>query len=81
MKEEFLKIKDEKELSRFEDKKREEMYNQILTDPQMKEHLFKILKRNKEFAELLEGNEGVVNNILMINGAPPIDDFDELEEE
>lgn len=77
MKEEFLKLKDAMELSRFEDKKREELYNKILSDSETKEHLFKILKQNKEIAEMLNANENAINNILMINGAPPIDDFSE----
>lgn len=85
MKEEFLKLQDDDELEMFENKvlfqKRNELYNEILDDPEMKEHLFKILKRNQEVAKLLEDNEGVINNLLMINGAPPIDDFDELEED
>lgn len=64
-KEEFLKLKYEIELGGFEDKKCEELYNKILFDPDMKEHLFKILKRNPEISSML--NENVINNILMIN--------------
>lgn len=56
MKEEFLKLKDDEELEIFEQKtlfqKRNELYNKILSDPEMKEHLFKILKREKEIANI-----------------------------
>lgn len=81
MKEEFLKLKNEDDLEIFENKilfkMRNELYHQILDDVEMKKHLFEILKKNKEISKILEMNENAIKNILMIDGNPPIDNFDE----
>ncbi len=73
MKEEFLKIKDVDDLELFENeilsKKRNELYHFILDDAEMKNHLLKILN----------ADEKIIKNILMIDGYPPIDDFNEDE--
>lgn len=73
MKEEFLKLKNDDELEIFEQKilyqKRNELYHEILEDPEMKQHLLK----------LVEVDEKYLKSGLMIDGNIPLDDFDEEE--
>ncbi|MCI8466976.1 MAG: hypothetical protein HFI08_02135 [Bacilli bacterium] len=73
MKEEFLKLKNDDELEIFEQKilyqKRNELYHEILEDPEMKQHLLK----------LVEVDEKYLKSVLMIDGNIPLDDFDEEE--
>ena len=73
MKEEFLKLKNDDELEIFEQKilyqKRNELYHEILEDPEMKQHLLK----------LVEVDEKYLKSVLMIDGNIPLDDLDEEE--
>lgn len=73
MKEKFLKLKDDDELENFEEEilseKRNDLYHEILSDEDMKNHLLKILNVS----------EDIIKNVLMIDGYPPIDDFNEDE--
>ncbi len=71
MKEKFLVLKNDDELENFEDEilreKRNELYHEILADEEMKKHLLKILN----------ADETMIKNVLMIDGYPPVDDFDD----
>lgn len=73
MKEKFLKLKSDDELEKFEyeylNKRRDELYHEILADEETKKHLL----------EILDVNENIIKNVLMIDGYPPIDDFPESE--
>lgn len=71
MKEKFLKAKNIDDLLEIESevigKYRNDFYNKILEDKEIVNHLCKIFKIK---------DEKVLQNILVINGAPPTDDFD-----
>lgn len=63
----MTKDKRDRQFSILNDPARNHFYNTILNDKEMKEHLLKIFGVN----------EDVINNVLMINGCPPLDDFAE----
>lgn len=71
MKEKFLDLENDDELESFENEilreKRNELYHEILADDEMKEHLLKILNVS----------ESIIKNVLMIDGYPPVDDFED----
>lgn len=71
MKEKILKVKDVEELEELEEKVmndyRNDFYNKLLQDSEVKHHLSKIFNVEEKLLE----------NALIINGAIPIDDFDE----
>lgn len=73
MKEKILKCKDMDDIRYYErkyiKKYRDEFYHKILADEETKKHLLKILNVD----------EDIIKNVLMIDGYPPIDDFDEEE--
>lgn len=49
------------------EKFRNDFYNQLLKDDEVKKHICEIFKID----------EKVIQNVLMINGHPPLDDFEE----
>ena len=51
--------------SKAMDQFRNDFYNQLLKDNEVKKHICKIFKVD----------EKVIQNVLMINGYPPLDDF------
>ncbi len=76
MKEKFMSAKNMDDLYNIEDEVmkefRNDFYNKWLEDKEIVKHLCKILKLS---------NENMLQNVFMINGAPPLDDFDELEDD
>ena len=71
IKEQILKAKNLDELSYIEEKEemrfRDKFYNDLLKDEKVKQHLIKILGATDEYE---------IDNILMINNAPPLDFFE-----
>lgn len=53
--------------SKAVDQFRNDFYNQLLKDDEVKKHICKIFNVD----------ENVIQNVLMINGHPPLDDFEE----
>lgn len=74
IKKQVLNAKDIDELSYIEEKEekkfRDKFYNDLLKDEKIKEHLIKILGAT---------DETEIDNLLMINNAPPLDYFEEDE--
>ncbi len=72
-KEEIMSVNTIDEFEELESKKLEEyrnkMYNNLLKDEEIEKHIAKIFK--------VEIN--LLQNVLMINGNPPLDDFNEEE--
>ncbi len=70
-KKDLLKIKKVEDFYMFDatvcTRLRDEYYNQLLKDKEVKKHI----------QELFNISENEIPNILVINGAPPIDDFDD----
>lgn len=71
IKEQVLKAKNLDELSYIEEKEemkfRDKFYNDLLKDEKVKQHLIKVLEATDEYE---------IDNILMINNAPPLDFFE-----
>lgn len=73
IKETILSISNSDELEEFENKLIEEyrndLYNKLLEDKKLEEHLSKIFDVDKN----------LLQNVLLINGASPLDDFEGAE--
>ncbi len=71
MKEKIMNAKTMDDLTEIEsdiiEKFRNDFYNQLLKDDEVKKHICEIFKID----------EKVIQNALMINGYPPLDDFEE----
>lgn len=71
MKEKIMQVKNVDELmdveSAFFNEYRNSIYNELLKDDKIKKHL----------CGIFGVSENALQNALMINGYPPIDDFDE----
>ena len=72
-KEEIMKVKDMDDIEELENEKledyRNKMYNELLKDEEVKKHL----------SNIFNVTENKLGNVLMINGNPPLDNFNEEE--
>lgn len=68
---ELLKIKTIEDFYEFDAticmRLRDDYYNELLKDSEVKKHI----------QELFHVSENTISNVLIINDAPPIDDFDD----